>query len=45
MFISLSFELLVGLAGVLADFRPDTTHSIRCNKCAKAGGAHRRKRV
>src|SRR6185369_10397602 len=34
MFISLSFELLVGLSGVLAAFLPETTHSIRCNKCA-----------
>src|SRR5882724_6890641 len=39
MFISLSFELLVGLSGVLAAFLPETTHSIRCNKCANASDA------
>jgi hypothetical protein len=45
MFISLSFALLVGLGGVLAVFPPETTHSIHCNKCAKARGANRRERV
>jgi hypothetical protein len=41
MFISLSFELLVGLGGVLAVFPPETTHSIHCNNCASAPGAKR----
>jgi hypothetical protein len=33
------------LVGVLAVFPPETTHSIRRNKCAKARGANRRERV
>jgi hypothetical protein len=41
MFINLSFELPVGLGGVLAVFPPETTHSIRCNKRAKARGSER----
>src|SRR5215207_8672181 len=41
MFINLSFELPVGLGGVLAVFPPETTYSIHCNKCAKAPGSGR----
>jgi hypothetical protein len=41
----LSFELLVGLGGVLAVFPPETTHSIRCKKCAKVRGGNRHERV
>jgi hypothetical protein len=45
MFISLSFELLVGSGGVLAVFPAETTHSIHGNKCAKVRGTDRRERV
>jgi hypothetical protein len=49
MFISLSFELLVGLSGVLAVFPPETTHSIHynnaCNKRASTIVAVSRKRA